>query len=106
MFLLRPSRRFEFSDEELTKALTSLAIETSVSRTGNQRLEIFENRLLEKYRCYFADCLEHPDYLVSVLHQVYPDNDDVLKSIIMELDNSSNIEEITKFVSYLKRHVK
>ena len=106
MFLLKPKNEFTFTDEEITKALTSLAIQTSISSKGNESLKKFEKKLFDKYACYFSDCLEHPEYLMSTIHESYADSDDILHSIIMKLDSSSNHKTIAKFLIQIKQHVK
>ncbi|MBI3639512.1 MAG: hypothetical protein HY223_04265 [Thaumarchaeota archaeon] len=81
------------------KALVSLAIEKALLEIGNAALEEVGNSLYSKYRCYFIDCLEHPEYLKDVLNQIFGlSHDSIIQSIEKNLGDLAHQKPITEFL--------
>ncbi len=56
-------------------------------------------RISKKYKCYFHDCLEHPDYLVDVLKQVFGDGYiSIVNNINKKLEEFSYQDQIKEFL--------
>ena len=51
--------------------LMAIALEDALNEMGEPTLEIVTNRLFQQYHCNLVDCLEHPDYLGSVLKETF-----------------------------------
>ena len=80
-------------------ALVSLAIERSLFEISEAVCENIGNKLFKKYKCYFHDCLEHPDYLVDVLKQVFGDGYlSIVNSINNKLEEFSYQDQIKEFL--------
>ena len=56
---------------EVTSALVSIAIGQSLHEISDAVYDDVGNALYKKYKCYFHNCLEHPDYLVDILQQIF-----------------------------------
>mgnify|MGYP001595761802 CR=1 FL=1 len=84
---------------EVTSALVSLAIERSLSEISDVVCENVGNTLYKKYKCYFYNCLEHPDYLVDILKQMFGDGYiSIVNSINKRLEEFSYQEPIKEFL--------
>ena len=59
------------SSHNIKKALISFVIEQALLDVGKLTLEEVGNRLYEKHHCYFADCLENPQYLRETLEEMF-----------------------------------
>ncbi len=66
------------------KALTALAIETSLLDVGQPVYERVANSIYKKYQSYIPDCYEHPEYLKEVLKDLYGNAYNVIVSSIEE----------------------
>jgi hypothetical protein len=53
------------------KELFAMAIEDALHEAGQPWNTIVTNELLREYKCSIADCMEHPQYLKSVLNQIF-----------------------------------
>lgn len=83
----------------VTSALVSLAIERSLSEISDAICEDVGNNLYKKYKCYFYNCLEHPDYLIDVLKQVFGDGYiSIVISINKRLEEFSYQKPIKEFL--------
>ncbi|MFB5628018.1 MAG: hypothetical protein ACE5R5_07460, partial [Nitrosarchaeum sp.] len=58
---------------KITSALISVTISQALYEISEALHEDVGNKLYKKYKCYFHDCLEHPDYLVDILQQIFGD---------------------------------
>ena len=45
------------------KALVALAIETVLLEIGKPTFQKVTGKLFKNYKCFLADCYEHPEYL-------------------------------------------
>ena len=83
----------------VTSALVSVAIGQSLYEISEAVHEDVGNALYKKYKCYFHDCLEHPDYLVDVLKQVFGDGYlSIIISINKRLEEFSYQKPIKEFL--------
>jgi len=84
---------------KVTTALVSLVISQSLYDISKAVHEDIGNALYKKYKCYFSDCLEHPDYLIDVLKQVFGDGYiSIVSNINKRLEEFSYKEPINKFL--------
>lgn len=89
---------------KVTDALVSLAIERSLSEISNAVCEDIGKTLHKKYKCYFHNCLEHPDYLVDVLKQMFGDGYiSIVNSISKRLEEFSYQEPIKEFLLVINK---
>ncbi|GBL41618.1 hypothetical protein EMGBD3_09860 [Nitrosarchaeum sp.] len=85
-------------------ALVSLAIERSLSEISEAVCENVGNKLYKKYECYFHDCLQHPDYLVDVLKQVFGDGYlSIVNNINKKLEEFSYQDQIKEFLLVINK---
>lgn len=66
------------SDEQIKKALVSLAIEETLLEISIETLEEVSKRVFENYHCYIPDCYEHPEYLNKVLKDIFGNSYNVI----------------------------
>lgn len=53
------------------KALVVLAIEHTLLKISSSTLGQVESRLHEQYNCALSDCYEHPEYLATILKELF-----------------------------------
>lgn len=83
----------------VTSALVSVTIGQSLYEISEIVHDDVGNALYKKYKCYFHDCLEHPDYLVDVLKQVFGDGYlSIIISINKKLEEFSYQKPIKEFL--------
>lgn len=83
----------------VTSALVSVTIGQSLYEISEAAHDDVGNALYKKYKCYFHDCLEHPDYLVDVLKQVFGDGYlSIIISINKKLEEFSYQKPIKEFL--------
>lgn len=81
-------------------ALTS-CIEVVLMRRGNANYNLVLARLDSLYGCKIADCYDNPEYLKTVLKEVYKENyDSIIRDIRLELGDLDT-EEISDFINLL-----
>jgi len=73
-------------------------IELVLMRRGNTDYNLVVAKLDSMYSCTIRDCYEHPDYLRTVLKEVYNgDYNHIVDEIKVQLDELTNVEEIRNF---------
>jgi hypothetical protein len=83
----------------VTSALVSVTIGQSLYEISEAAHDDVGNALYKKYKCYFHDCLEHPEYLVDVLKQVFGDGYlSIIISINKKLEEFSYQKPIKEFL--------
>jgi len=83
----------------VTAALISVAIGQSLSEISEAAHEDVGNALYKKYKCYFHNCLDHPEYLVDVLKQVFGDGYiSIVSNINKRLEEFSYQKPINEFL--------
>ncbi len=73
-------------------------------RSGNTNFNLIVAKLNALYDCQIRDCYDHPEYLQTVLKEVYKDD---YKSIIHEiktcLDDLVNEKDISDFFKIMEK---
>ena len=83
----------------VTSALVSIAIEQSLHEISEAVRDDVGNALYKKHKCYFHNCLEHPDYLVDILQQIFGDGHiSIVNSINKRLEEFSYQKPIKEFL--------
>ena len=85
--------------QEAKKALVVLAIEKTLLEVGRTTYDEVLGKLNENYDCYLSDCYDHPEYLSSVLKELYGQSSlAIIKSIQNYLAQASVQDDIAKFI--------
>ena len=88
----------------VTAALVSVAIDQSLAEISDAVHEEVGNKLYKKYKCYFYNCLEHPDYLVDILKQVFGNGYiSIVSNINKRLEEFSYQEPIKEFLLVINK---
>jgi hypothetical protein len=98
------SGRLFVPNDQVTKAVVSLAIEKSLLHSGEAELKFVARKLYDEYKCYFSDCYKHPEYLRAVLKSTtgssYHEIIDLIKHDLADLEYK---KEIADFVEKLSK---
>ena len=83
----------------ITSALVSIAIGQSLQEISQAVHDQVGNALYKKYKCYFHNCLEHPDYLIDILEQIFGDGYiSIVNNINKRLEEFSYQKPIKEFL--------
>lgn len=78
-------------------------VELVLMRRGNANYHLVMARLDSLYGCKISDCYEHPEYLKTVLKDVYTED---YKSIIFQIKSYlaelANVKEIVDFFKIME----
>ena len=89
----------EATDNQIKKALISISVEQALLEMGTPVLDEVTRALYSNYKCYIPDCLDHPDYLKTVLKDLYGGGyQTIIKSIHKQLDEFSDQKPIEEFL--------
>jgi len=58
-------------NNQVHKALVTLAIEQTLTEIGKPMLEKVCSKLFHEHHCYLPDCYENPQYLNKVLKEIF-----------------------------------
>lgn len=73
-------------------------IEMVLMMRGNANYHLIVARLHSLYDCSILDCCNHPDYLITVLKEVYPEEyDSIVDEIRSHLDELANEKDMIAF---------
>ena len=100
-YILPEGNRFVFdaTDDEISSALVTLAIEKTLLNMGKPILDEVAHRLFKNYRCYIPDCHKHPEYLKSILKEFYGNSYNIIvESIKKNLAECSTKKSIEHFL--------
>ena len=87
------------TNDQIKKALVSIAVESTLLELGQPVLEKVEHALNNKYNCHIPDCYEHPEYLKTVLKELYGTSySNIINSIRKALEEFSAQEPIAIFL--------
>lgn len=90
--------------DENYKAMTALSVEIVLMRKGGPQYHLVVARLERDHDCKIFDCFDHPDYLRSVLKEVYGDDyRDIVDNIEAEFGEMIDRYEIAAFVNKLRQ---
>ncbi len=91
-------------ENEVQKALTSLAIERTLLDFGKPVYEKVTNMLYKNYHCYIPDCYDHPEYLRDILGKIYGNaHHAIVESIHKQLDEFSYKKPVERFLEVISR---
>ncbi|MBS3926591.1 MAG: hypothetical protein KGZ34_07885 [Nitrosarchaeum sp.] len=83
----------------VTGALISVTISQTLYEISEAVHDDVGNALYKKYNCYFHDCLNHPEYLVDVIQQIFGDGYiSIIHSINKKLEEFSYQKPINEFL--------
>ncbi len=86
-------------DVDALKGLTVLAIKKTLLDVGKPIYEIVIDKLKKEYNCNLSDCYQHPEYLNSVLKEVFGDAHSVIVGEIRkQLEELGQEQPIRRFV--------
>ncbi|MGI0082017.1 MAG: hypothetical protein ACREAF_04260 [Nitrosopumilaceae archaeon] len=92
------------NDDQIRKALVSLAIEQTLREISLETLHEVGKRIFENYNCYIPDCYEHPEYLSSVLKDIFGNSYNVIvESIKKQLGEFALQKPIEEFLVKIER---
>jgi len=88
--------------EQHKKAVIS-CIELVLMRRSNTLYNLVVARLDSHYNCTIMDCYEHPEYLRTILKDVYKDDyHSIIDEIRLHLDELVNVQEIANFLKIMQ----
>jgi hypothetical protein len=89
------------NDDEMIKELITLSVEHALLKIGN--LELVKTRLKKEYNSELSDSLKHPEYLKTILKELFGNAyQDILKTINERLQKTSMDKPITQFLTIMK----
>jgi hypothetical protein len=89
----------------MNKTLIELVVEKVLLKIGYPELELVTFRLKDDYNCEISDCLEHPEYLKTILCDLFGNcHYDIVDSIQTTLQQTSMEKPITDFLSVITVH--
>jgi len=84
---------------KITNALVSLVISQSLYDISKAIHDKVGDMIYEKHGCYFHNCLEHPEYLVDALKQIFGDGYiSIVSNINKRLEEFSYQNSINRFL--------
>lgn len=90
---------------KMDKTLIELAVEKALLKIGIPELELVKSKLNDDYNCTIQDCLNHPEYLKTILCHVFGNcHRDIVDSIYSELKKTSMEKPITDFLNVITVH--
>lgn len=94
----------EIDQRQIERGLVHCTIEKALRGIGDRTCKEVGNSLFKKYECYFADCLEHPEYLKNVLGEIYGKASmAIIDSIQDDLKEFTEQKPISTFLVQLSR---
>lgn len=92
-------------DQNSNKSLVVLSVEVVLMRRGGPQYHLVLARLERDYGCKIYDCFEHPDYLKSVLKDVYgSDYKTIVDSLEGELGEIASEKDVASFLEALREN--
>jgi len=93
---------FDATEDQIRKALVSLAVENILLEMGKPVLEKVTSKLFVKYHCYIPDCYEKPECLKKVLKDLFGSSHTVIvEKIQNRLQEFSKQKSINKFLKVI-----
>lgn len=87
---------------DVLKALAVIAIEKTLLGIGKPVYDKVVERLDKKYNCYLPDCFEKPEYLKTVLKELYGESyNEIINSIEQQLHEFAYKKRIEQFLKVL-----
>jgi len=93
--------KITFPEEK--KALVSFTITQALLKMSPSATNEVGSRLYAKYRCYFSDCLEHPEYLNDILTDIFGNGarvvTDAIRQSLAEFEDQHPISDFLAVLS-------
>jgi two-component system, chemotaxis family, chemotaxis protein CheY len=84
------------------QALISFTITQALQKLSPSTVEEVGRRLHAKHGCYFSDCLEHPEYLKDILHEMFGNGSlAIIKTIRESLSEVKDQHPIANFLQVI-----
>jgi len=88
---------------ELHNAALISCLEVVLMSKGNTRYNLAVAKLNSLYNCTIRDCYENPEYLKTVLKEVYKeDYNSIIDEIKLQLDELVNEKDIANFFKIME----
>ena len=100
--VVKSSGRLFVPNDQVTRAVVSLAIEKSLLHSGEAELKFVARKLYDEYKCYFSDCYKHPEYLKAILKSTGSSYHEIIDLIKHDLADLEYKKEISDFVEKLR----
>lgn len=79
--------------------MVALAIETVLLEIGKPTFQEVTGKLFRDYKCFLADCYEHPEYLKKILQDLYGKSSvTIIESIKKQLEGFETQQGIDAFI--------
>jgi hypothetical protein len=92
----------EATNDQIKKAIVTLAIEQTLLEFESPALEKVSDKLFEYYHCYIPDCYKKPEYLNRVLKELFGSSYTVIvQSIRKRLEEQALQDPIQNFLAKL-----
>lgn len=89
--------------DDSNRAAVVLSVEVVLMRKGGPQYHLVLARLARDYSCNIFECFEHPDYLKSVLKDIYGnDYHALIESLELELGELVSEKEVAAFLGALR----
>lgn len=86
------------------RAMVALSVEIVLMRRGGPEYQLVVARLENDYDFKIFDCYDHPDYLRTVLKDVYGDEyQGIVDAIEVEFADMAERKEITDFLTKIRQ---
>ena len=93
---------FDANDDQIRKALVTLAVENTLLEIGKPVLDKVTSKLFVKYHCYIPDCYEKPEYLKKGLKDLFgKSHTEITEKIQSRLQEFSSNEPIKHFIEVI-----
>lgn len=101
---LQGQMRTVVQPNKFQNALVSFVIYETLRQAGESIVDEVGNRLYAKYGSYFADCLEHPEYLRDILREIFGDAcKPIMDAIKEKLVDHTEQKQISNFLVILDK---
>ena len=93
------------TDQNSNKSVVVLSVEVVLMRKGGPQYHQVLARLERDYECKIFDCFEHPEYLRSVLQEVYgEDYATIVDNLEVELGEIVSEKGVAGFLEALRQN--
>ena len=90
--------------DNVYEALVILAVEKTLLDVGKATYDKVIEVLDREYHCSLSDCYLHPEYLSSVLKELFGDaGNEIVKSITEQLKEFATKESVAKFLQVISK---
>ena len=91
------------NDHRVFKEVITASVEKALLEMGVPQLNLVRSRLKEDYNCEISDCLDHPEYLKLIIHDLFGNSHEhVLKSIHKSIKKTGMEQPLENFLTILE----